>query len=140
VKVLVTHSCPTLFDLWAVIAHKAPPSMGFSRQEYRSRFPCPPPGDLPNPRVEPESFMSPALTAGFFTTIAIILMCITHYLINRYRNQVKVKIRKSKHQAVGSAEYMCVTVAVTLQVSFFLTCLRSRKLIFSWILSSKCSP
>ena len=33
-EVLVTHSCPTLFDLWAVIAHKAPPSMGFSRQEY----------------------------------------------------------------------------------------------------------
>ena len=31
------------------IAHQAPPSMGFSRQEYWSGLPCPPPGDLPNP-------------------------------------------------------------------------------------------
>ena len=30
VKVLVTHSCPTLFDLWTVIAYQAPLSMGFS--------------------------------------------------------------------------------------------------------------
>ena len=30
------------------------------------------------PRVEPESFMSPALTAGFFTTIAIILVSVSH--------------------------------------------------------------
>jgi len=34
--------------------------MGFSRQEYWSGFPCPPPRDLPNPGIEP---MSPALQA-----------------------------------------------------------------------------
>ena len=34
--------------------------MGFSRQEYWSGLPCPPPGDLPNPRVKPRS---PALQA-----------------------------------------------------------------------------
>ena len=34
--------------LWAV-AHQAPLSMGFSRQEYWSGLPCPPPGDLPHP-------------------------------------------------------------------------------------------
>ena len=34
--------------------------MGFSRQEYRSRLPCPPPGDLPHPGIKP---MSPALQA-----------------------------------------------------------------------------
>ena len=36
---------------WTV-ACQAPLSMGFSRQEDWSEFPCPPPGDLPNPGVE----------------------------------------------------------------------------------------
>ena len=31
-------------------------------------LPCPPPGDLPNPGIEPVSLMSPALAGGFFTT------------------------------------------------------------------------
>ena len=39
---------------WAV-AHQAPLSMGFPRQEYWGRLPCPPPGDLPNPGIEPRS-------------------------------------------------------------------------------------
>ena len=47
------------------IARQAPLSMGFPRQEYRSGLPCPPPGDLPDPGIEP---MSPALAGGFFTT------------------------------------------------------------------------
>ena len=37
------------------VAHQAPLSMKFSRQEYWSGLPCPPPGHLPNPRIEPES-------------------------------------------------------------------------------------
>ena len=44
--------------------------MGFSRQEYWSGLPCPPPGDLPNPRKELLSLRSPALAGGFFTTSA----------------------------------------------------------------------
>ena len=43
---------------------------GFSRQEYWSGLPCPPPGNLPKPGIEPTSLMSPALTGGFFTTSA----------------------------------------------------------------------
>ena len=39
-------SCPTLCAPWTV-AHQAPLSMRFSRQEYWSGLPCPPPGDLP---------------------------------------------------------------------------------------------
>ena len=35
------------------IASQAPLSMGFSRQEYWSGLPCPPPGNLPNPGIEP---------------------------------------------------------------------------------------
>ena len=42
--------------------------MGFSRQEYWGGLPCPPPGDLPNPGIEPMSLASPALAGGFFTT------------------------------------------------------------------------
>lgn len=52
--------------LWTV-ACQAPLSMGFSRQEYSSGFPGSPPGDLPNPGIEPESLRSPALAGGFFT-------------------------------------------------------------------------
>ena len=40
--------------------HQVPLSMGFSRQEYWSRLPCPPPGDLPHSGIEPAS---PALQA-----------------------------------------------------------------------------
>ena len=41
---------------------------GFSRQEYWSALPFPPPGDLPNPRIECRSPVSPVLGGGFFTT------------------------------------------------------------------------
>ena len=44
---------------WTV-ARQAPLSMGFSRQEYWSGLPCPPPGDLPDPGIKPASLMSPA--------------------------------------------------------------------------------
>ena len=49
---------------WTV-ARQASLSMGFSRQEYWSRLPCPPPGDFPDPGIEPVSLTSPAL--AFFT-------------------------------------------------------------------------
>ena len=44
-------------NLWTV-AHQAPLSMGFSRQEYWSGLPCSPPGDLPNTGIEPVSLPS----------------------------------------------------------------------------------
>ena len=51
----VTHSVmANSATLWTV-AHQAPYSMGFSRQEYWSGLPCPPPGDLPNPGIKPRS-------------------------------------------------------------------------------------
>ena len=55
--------------LWT-IACQAPLSMGFSRQEYWSGLPRPPPGDLPDPGTEPTSLTSPSLAGGFFTTNA----------------------------------------------------------------------
>ena len=42
--------------------------MGFSRQEYWSGLPCPPPGDLPNSGIKSKSFTSPVLAGGFSTT------------------------------------------------------------------------
>ena len=41
--------------------------VGFSRPEYRSGLPFPSPGDLPDPGIEPESLVHPALAGGFFT-------------------------------------------------------------------------
>ena len=49
---------------WTV-AHQAPPSMGFSGQEYWSGLPFPSPGDLPDPGIEPRS---PALQADALTS------------------------------------------------------------------------
>ena len=55
--------------LWTV-AHQAPLSMGFSRQEYWSELPFPTLVDLPNPGIEPMSLVSPVLAVTFFTTSA----------------------------------------------------------------------
>ena len=49
---LVTKSCPTLLTPWTV-AHQASLSMEFSRQEYWSGSPCPPPGDLSDSEIKP---------------------------------------------------------------------------------------
>ena len=58
VKMLVTQSCLTLCDL---VAHQAPLSMGFSRQEYWNGLPFSSPEDLPDPEIKPKSLTSPAL-------------------------------------------------------------------------------
>ena len=50
------------------VACQTPLSMGLFRQEYWSGLPRPPPGDLPDPGMEPASLMLPALAGGFFTT------------------------------------------------------------------------
>ena len=65
-------------------AHQAPPSLGFSRQEYEV-------GSLPNPGIELSSPTSPALVAGFFfTTSATWEVCLT-----KSRLKVKVKVAQS---------------------------------------------
>ena len=53
--------------LWTV-ARQAPLSTGLSRQEDWSGLLCPPPGDLPDPGVEPASLMPPALAVMFLIT------------------------------------------------------------------------
>ena len=63
-------SCVQLFATIWTVAHQAPLSMGFSRQEYWSALPGPPSGDLPVTGIEPASLMSPALAGGVFTASA----------------------------------------------------------------------
>ena len=59
-----------LFATAWTAAWQPPLGMGFSRQEYWSGLPCPPPGDLPNPGIKPTSLVSPILVVRFFTTNA----------------------------------------------------------------------
>ena len=78
--------------LWTA-AHQAPESMGFSRPEYWSGLPFPPPGDLPDPGIRPES---PALQA-----VSLLL----------------------SHQKSGGSDiyiYMCVCVCVCVCVCIYL--------------------
>ena len=50
-------------------AHQAPLSMGFPKQEYYSGLPCPPPGDLPNPRIK---------------LVSLIVSCIGRWVLYRW--------------------------------------------------------
>ena len=61
---------PLFVTLWTV-AHQDPLSTGFSKQEYWSGLPYPPPGDLPDLGIKSKSVMSPALAGDFFNTSAI---------------------------------------------------------------------
>ena len=54
-------SCIWVFVTQWTSAWQAPMSLGFSRQEYCSRLPCPPPGDLPDSGIEPVTQETPAL-------------------------------------------------------------------------------
>ena len=89
--------------LWTV-ALQAPLSMGFSGQEYWSRLPCPPPGDLPNPGIEPTSLMSPALAGGFFT-VSITWEDVHYHIICHGE-----KGAQSKCPAVGDYVYHGTTI------------------------------
>jgi len=77
--------CCVLSSIWLfptpwTMAHQAPLSMGFPRQEYWSGLPFPPPGDLPDPGIKPTSLASPTLAGGFFTTSATWEKEVTHYI------------------------------------------------------------
>ena len=64
-KVRESISCSVMSDTLqphGLVAHQAPLSMEFSRQEYWSGYPFPSPGDHPNPEIQPRS---PALQAEF---------------------------------------------------------------------------
>ena len=65
--------------LWTV-AHWAPLSKGFSRQEYWSGLPCPHPGALPNPGTEPMTLMSPEMPPGKPVDVCVCVLVAQSYL------------------------------------------------------------
>ena len=67
---LLLPRCPSCVDsaIPGTVAHQAPLSMGFPRQESWSEQPLPPPGDLPNPGIKHVSPMPLASACGFSTT------------------------------------------------------------------------
>ena len=67
-RVLSRYSRVRLFATLWTLALQAPLSLGFSRQEYWSGLPCPPPGHLSDPRIKPASLMSPELVGRFSIT------------------------------------------------------------------------
>ena len=64
-------SCIQLFATPWIIAHQAPLTMEFSRQEYWSGLPFPTPRDLPKPGIEPVSLASPTLAGRFFNDFTV---------------------------------------------------------------------
>ena len=60
-------SCVRFFVTLRMVACQDPLSMGFSRHEYWTMLPCPPPRDLRNLGFKPVSLISPALADRFFT-------------------------------------------------------------------------
>ena len=100
-------SCVWLFATPKTIAHQAPLSMGFPRQEYWSGLPCPSPGDLPNPGIRPSS---PAFAGRFFTIEPPGKLTIlkTHLLLTYHGGQwshtLALQIRKPKCQTHSLSE------------------------------------
>ena len=62
------------------VVHQTPLPMEFSRQEYWSGMPFPPPGHLPDPGIEPTSLASPVLMGIFFTTRATWEALVRYYI------------------------------------------------------------
>ena len=91
---------------WAV-AHHAPLSMGFSRQEYWSGVPCSSPGDLPDPGIKPMTLASPTL-AGEFLRLVPPLLDHTYIitLINNYLKWIKCTNQKTQTGCVDENKYM----------------------------------
>ena len=79
----------TVETLWTV-ACQAPLSMVFSRQEYCSGLPCPPPGDLPHPGIEPAC---PTCQADSLFSIIVY-----------YKKRILLKVSKGKRKGQSLGE------------------------------------
>ena len=99
-------SCVRLCVMVWTVAHQAPLSVGFSRQEYWSRQPFPPPGDLPDPEIKPLSLRYPAMAGGFFTTSAT------------WKAQSSINIfQQLQFQNIFETQLVTIITAVTLVIS-----------------------
>ena len=92
-----------LFVTLETVAHQAPLSVGFSRQEYWSGLVFPPLGDLPHLGIEPESLRSPALAGRFFTTRATWEAPVAHMICHFF-------CKLSKSGGKSWLEVSCISV------------------------------
>ena len=76
-----------LFATLGTVVCQVSLSMGFSRQEYWSGLPCPPPGDLPDAGIKPVSLMSPALEGKF--------LCCSYCCSHSYARSCDLPLLKS---------------------------------------------
>ena len=78
-----------LFTTTWTVASQAPLFMEFPRQDYWSGLPFPPPGDLPDPGIEPMCLASPALAGRFFTTVLpkYVLCLLIYKMIIKRKNE-----------------------------------------------------
>ena len=110
--------CVWLFVTPWTVAHQAPLSMGFSRQEYWSGLLCSSPGDLPDPGIEPEPLMSPALAGRFFTNSAI--------REAQFQSQLQGITMDNIWKCIGVYPFICLCLSLYVlvpknqQVSFYL--------------------
>ena len=120
-----------LFAILWTVAYQAPLSTGFPKQEYWSGLPYPPPGDLPDPGIEPASLTSPALAGGFFTTSApwetLILFLVNSHLSrqSQFKCHHLPEIFLDCQPAINScflfAQHLCkmaITIAMLLLVKY----------------------
>ena len=112
--------------------------MRFPRQEYWSGLPFPPPGDLPNPGMEPMSFMSPALAGEFFTKgnnneyYSIFAISAKHF----YSFFLSLFLCLSEHVSIDEGfapMFECHPLHLSCPCLSFLVFCLSVSLIFSWL-------
>ena len=82
--------------------------MGFSRQEYWSGLACPPPGDLPNLGIEPESLMSLALAGGFFFFFTTTASWEAQHLVQQEPRQLQSAPREPYNKPLLSPRPICL--------------------------------
>ena len=101
--VLSCFSCIQLFVTPWTVACQALLSMGFSRQEYWSGLPFPSSEDLPDPRIEPRSLMSPALASGFFASSAT-WEALSQHLRTKSESCLQLKGAENRSDVVESSQ------------------------------------
>ena len=112
---------------WTV-AHQAPLSLGFSRQEYWSVPPCPPPGDLPNPGSEPTSPALPAeslllshqgsplisiLACYYFAAMSLLVVLLPHGILNFLTHTSSHTHHNHPHQHLCFQNLCCTCYTAT---------------------------
>ena len=92
---------PLFATPWTV-AHQAPQSMEFSRQEYLSGLPFPSPGDLPNPGIEPRSAALQADALPSEPEVAFFYIYISKYINMYIYIHVNIYILKNTQRMIAS--------------------------------------